>query len=303
MSAIPPLSCLRSFEAVSRLASVTLAAAELHVTHSAVSQQIKVLEEMLGVTLFAREGRALRITEDGRLYSLQVRESLNNIADATRQVKAQPKASELVVAVMPSFGFSWMLPRIGRFQARYPHITVRLQASLAVTNLAQEAIDISVRMGRGDWDNVQQFMMFHDEMIVVAAPGFNGGQLPETPAQIVASPIIFTMDSWQPWCEAAGLNVEVARKGLCSNDSNLVLEAVRLKQGIALVRRSLVHDAIGRGELVQLSDYAVPYAYPYWLLLPDRERIQGRRQQFVEWLNEEVELYLQEVDQLRRSSV
>jgi len=300
MSVIPPLSCLRSFEAVSRLSSVTLAATELHVTHSAVSQQLKVLEEMLGVTLFVREGRTLRITEDGRLYSLQVRESLKNIADATRQVKAQPKASELVVAVMPSFGFSWLLPRIGRFQARYPHITVRLQASLTVTNLAQEAVDISVRMGRGDWEQVEKQLLFHDEMVVVASPGFNGGQLPDTPAQIVASPIIFTMDSWQPWCEAAGLDTEVTRKGLCSNDSNLVLEAVRLKQGIALVRRSLVHDAIGRGELVQLSEYAVPYAYPYWLLLPDRERVEAKRQQFAEWLGEEVESYLRELSQIRR---
>lgn len=302
MSAIPPLSCLRSFEAVSRLSSVTLAAAELHVTHSAVSQQLKVLEEMLGVALFVREGRALRITEDGRLYSLQVRESLNNIADATRQVKAQPKASELVVAVMPSFGFSWLLPRIGRFQALYPHITVRLQASLAVTNLAQETVDIGVRMGRGDWDDAQKRLMFYDEMIVVAAPSFNDGQLPETPEQIVASPIIFTMDSWRPWCESAGLDTEVTRKGLCSNDSNLVLEAVRLKQGIALVRRSLVHDAIGRGELVQLSEYAAPYAYPYWLLLPDRERIEAKRQQFAEWLDGEVQQYLQEIEVVRKAA-
>lgn len=295
MSTIPPLSCLRSFEAVSRLGSVTLAASELHVTHSAISQQLKVLEDLLGITLFVREGRGLRVTEDGRLYSLQVRESLRNIADATRQVQAQPKASELVVAVMPSFGFSWLLPRIPRFQARYPHITVRLQASLAVSNLNQETVDVGVRMGRGDWEGAHKRLMFHDELIVVASPRFNGGQLPRTPVEIIASPIIFTMDSWQPWCEAAGLGAQVTRKGLCSNDSNLVLEAVRLCQGVAMVRRSLVHDAIVRGELVQLSEHAAPYPYPYWLLLPDRERAEVNRQQFAEWLCEEVERYVLDV--------
>ena len=296
---IPPLSCLRSFEAVSRLSSVTQAALELHVTHSAVSQQLKVLEEMLGVTLFVREGRTLRVTEDGRLYSLQVRGALQNIVDATRQVKAQPKASELVVAVMPSFGLSWLLPRIGRFRIRHPHITVRLQASLSVVNLHQETVDIGIRMGRGDWSDAQKRLLFHDESIVIAAPDFNDGQLPTTPESIVASAIIFTMESWKPWCEAAGLDVEVTRKGLCSNDSNLVLEAVRLKQGIALVRRSLAHAGIMRGEFVQLTKFAAPYPYPYWLLLPDSKRAEPKREQFAEWLFEEIELYLYEVENLR----
>ncbi|MGY4495415.1 LysR substrate-binding domain-containing protein [Pseudomonas sp. TE3610] len=293
MSAIPPLSCLRSFEAVSRLGSVTLAAAELHVTHSAVSQQLKVLEELLGLVLFVREGRGLRVTEDGRLYSMQVRAALSGIADATRQIQTRPKAFELVVAVMPSFGFCWLLPRIQRFHARYPHITVRLQASLAISNLVQESVDVGVRMGRGDWEGVSKHLMFHDDMIVVASPAFNDGDLPRTPEQVIASPIIFTMDSWQPWCEAAGLSAEVARSGLCSNDSNLVLEAVRLRQGVALVRRSLAHDAIERGELVQLTDCTVPYPYPYWIVAPDREQVDVKREQFVQWLLEEAEHYRQ----------
>ena len=296
---IPPLSCLRSFEAVARLGSVTRAAEELHVTHSAISQQLKVLEDIVGVSLFIREGRGLRVSEDGRLYALQIRESLNAIADATRQVQARPQACELVVAVMPSFGRSWLLPRIERFQQRHPHITVRLQASLAVSNLLQESVDVGVRMGRGDWEGLEKSLMFHDEMVVVAAPGFNGGQLPRTPAEIVASTIIFTMDSWQPWCQAAGLDTDVPRSGLCSNDSNLVLEAVRLGQGIALVRRSLVHDAIMRGELVQLTGYTAPYAYPYWLVLPGQERPEARRRQFAAWLFEEVKRYLGEVERFK----
>ncbi|MBV6752988.1 LysR family transcriptional regulator [Pseudomonas chlororaphis] len=300
MSTVPPLSCLRSFEAVARLGSVTLAAKELHVTHSAISQQIKVLEDLVGINLFIREGRGLRVNEHGRLYSLQIRQSLGAIAEATHLVQARPKASELVVAVMPSFGRSWLLPRIGRFQQHYPHITVRLHASLTVSNLLQESVDIGVRMGRGDWEGLEKRLMFHDDMVVVAAPDFNGGQLPTTPAEIVASTIIFTMDSWQPWCEVAGLlDVNVPRAGLCSNDSNLVLEAVRLRQGIALVRRSLVYDAIVRGELVQLTEYAAPYAYPYWLVLPVQEHLEAKQHQFSAWLFAEVERYVEEVEQLR----
>lgn len=103
MADFPPIASLRSFEAVARLGSVTLAAKELHVTHSAISQQIKVLEERVGLKLFIRHGRGLQINEEGRLYALQVREALNHIADATRLVQVKPRRQELTIAVVPSF--------------------------------------------------------------------------------------------------------------------------------------------------------------------------------------------------------
>ncbi|AKS05108.1 LysR substrate-binding domain-containing protein [Pseudomonas trivialis] len=292
MSMFPPLTCLRSFEATSRLGSVSLAAKELHVTHSAVSQQIKVLEAMVGLTLFVREGRGLRVSEDGRLYALQIRKALGDIVEATRLIQAQPKTDELVVAVLPSFGRSWLIPRLPDFQQRYPHISVRLQASLNISNLHQESVDVGIRMGEGEWEGVEQHRLFHDEVIAVAAPHFNGGQLPRTPQQIIDSRIIFNTESWLPWCEVAGVEMGEQRKGLCSNDSNLILEAVRLGQGIALERRSLVHDAIARGELVQLGDVSAPYAYPYWLVWPPRESSEAKQRAFSHWLFKEVEIYL-----------
>jgi LysR family glycine cleavage system transcriptional activator len=292
MSAFPPLTCLRSFEATSRLGSVTLAAKELHVTHSAISQQLKALEAFVGLTLFVREGRGLRVSEDGRLYALQIRKALGDIAEATRLIQAQPKTDELVVAVLPSFGRSWLVPRLPTFQALYPHMRIRLQASLSISNLHQESVDIGIRMGKGDWDGVEQRLLFHDELIAVAAPHFNHGQLPQTPQQIVDSTLIHSTESWLPWCEAAGVDMSGERAGLCSNDSNLILESVRLGQGIALERRSLVQDAIARGELVQLGDVCAPYAYPYWLVWPPREGSQTKQHAFSQWLFKEVEDYL-----------
>ena len=292
MSAFPPLTCLRSFEATSRLGSVTLAAKELHVTHSAISQQIKVLEEIVGLTLFVREGRGLRVSEDGRLYALQIRKALGDIAEATRLIQAQPKTGELVVAVLPSFGRSWLLPRLPGFQQLYPDIGIRLQASLTISNLHQESVDIGIRMGKGDWEGVEQQLLFHDDVVVVAAPHFNRGRLPQTPQEVVDSTIIYNTESWLPWCEAAGVEMGSERKGLCSNDSNLVLEAVRLGQGITLERRSLVHDAVERGELIQLCDVSAPYAYPYWLVWPPRESSEDKQREFSHWLSGEVERYL-----------
>lgn len=288
MSDFPPIASLRSFEAVARLGSVTLAAKELHVTHSAISQQIKTLEEMVGVKLFIRQGRGVQINEEGRLYALQVREALNHIADATRLVQVKPRKQELTLAMVPSFGCHWLLPRLERFRTKYPLITLRIQASLTVTSLQQEGIDIAIRMGQGNWEGSESHYLFSDELIVVAAPGYNGGVLPATPAEIAKSHLIFSMESWKTWCVNAGLEKEIVPGGLCINDSNIIIEAVRLGKGIALERRSLVQDAITRGELVQLTSITAPYPWPYWLVTAQPKEEKPEVGLFVAWLDEEV---------------
>ncbi|TRX73769.1 transcriptional regulator GcvA [Pseudomonas mangiferae] len=292
MNALPPLAALRSFEAVARLGSVTRAAAELHVTHSAVSQQITQLEDALGVALFLRVGRGLHLSEDGRLYALQVRQGLAGLADATRLVRARPRQDELVIAVLPSFAQHWLIPRLPRFRDRHPHYRIRLQASLAIQDLRQGLADVAIRMGQGNWDGLAQHRLFDDELLMVAAPHFAGGQLPRTPAEIRACPTIRSNEAWQAWCDAAGLDIPDDVSGsLWVNDSNLSLEAVRLGQGVALERRSLVDAALQRGELVALTDIRVPYPYPYWLVWPQREAARAKQQAFTDWLLDEVARY------------
>lgn len=293
MSTLPPLPALRSFEAVSRLGSITLAADELHVTHSAISQQIKQLEELLGVALFTREGRGLKLSEDGRLYALQIRIGLGEITEATRLVRARPRVDEVVVAVLPSFGMHWLLPRLPSFYARHPRYRVSLRASLDIQDLRQGLVDIGVRMGQGGWEGLAQKRLFDDELVVVASPAFNGGRLPQTVQEVVSGPIVRTVESWLPWCSAAGV-AEPGNAALWINDSNLVLEAVRLGMGVALERRSLVHGALQRGDLVQLTDISVPYPYPHWLVWPQRESSQTKQQDFSTWIEEEIASYLAE---------
>ncbi len=197
-------------------------------THSAVSQHIKQLEALVGVTLFIRHGRGVRITEEGRLYALQIREALQHIADATRMVQIKPRTLEVTLATLPSFGCHWLLPRLARFQTRHPQIAVRLLTSLAVVNLQQEGIDLAIRMGQGDWEGMESRHLFADEQLVVAAPGYRGGNLPTTPQAIAASDIIFPWSPRNAWCSRAGLKKPIVPAGLRLNDSNLVLEAVRL---------------------------------------------------------------------------
>lgn len=291
MSDFPPVAMLRAFESVARLGSLTLAASELSVTHSAISQQIKALEGLLGVRLFTRQVRGVQINEEGRLYALQIREALARIADATRQVQVRPRRAELSLSMVPSFASHWLIPRLTGFQAQFPHIYLRLQASLNVSDVQQEGTDIAIRMGKGEWAGLRSQQLFSDRLIVVAAPHFNGGDLPRTPQQIAASEILFTLESWNDWCEAAGLQQSITPRGLVINDSNLIIQAVRLGQGIALERLSLVHDALQRGELVQLSPVSVDYPWPYWLVTRKDRSTSPEGAAFITWLEEEVIRY------------
>jgi len=184
MKPIPPLTALRCFEAVARLGGVTQAARELHVTHSAVSQQIKVLEDVMGVALFVREARGLRPTEEGRLYALDIRAALRDITQATRRAQARPHDSELVIATLPSFAQHWLVPRLQSFREAHPYYRVRLATGLQLEDLRHGVSDIAIRMGQGHWPDVAQQKLFDDEMVVVAAPHFAlgpNGRFPSPP--------------------------------------------------------------------------------------------------------------------------
>jgi LysR family transcriptional regulator, glycine cleavage system transcriptional activator len=131
--------------------------------------------------------------------------------------------------------------------------------------------------------------LFTDTLVVVASPQFNGGNLPQTPQQIAANERLFTLESWDNWCQAAGLSQPIVANGLVTNDSNVILQAVRLGQGVALERRSLVQDALDRGEMVQLSPVSVDYPWPYWLVTRKESEKREEEAAFIAWLVEEIE--------------
>ena len=294
MKNMPPLPALRAFEAVARLGSVVQAADELNVTHGAISQQLRSLEEYLGLSLFSRKGKRLLITDDGRVYALRLRMALGDIAKATGDVLSLPRSDELILAVVPSFACHWLIRRLPGFTAAFPDLKLTLRASLELVDFSIDRVDAAIRMGPGGWEATSQAALFVDDMVVVAAPHFNGGRLPGIPAEIIAAPLIRSVESWSHWLNAAGLP-DMALSGPVYTDSNLVLEALRQGQGVALTRRSLVHDAVLNGELVQLSPIAVPHQNPYWLVWPMRSHGTAKLVAFSEWLKAEVASYLEQI--------
>ena len=292
MSRVPPLNALRCFEAVARLGSVTRAANELHLTHAAVSQQVKGLEHQLGMVLFERQGRGIEVTGDGRVYAEQVRQLLEDLGEATRRLQARPRRNELVFATFPSFATHWLLPRLPRFRALYPDYRIRIQTSLDFQDLRQGMVDIGVRMGEGQWDGLTALRLFQDDVLLVAAPGYNGGQLPCSLDEALAQPLLHTEETWLHWGETAGLGEAAPNRGISVNDSNVVLEALRLGQALALERRSLVQAALNEGRLVQLSPVTAPYPYAYWLVWPERAESAEKQERFSAWIQAEVATYL-----------
>lgn len=287
------MTSLRCFEAVARLGRVTLAATELHVTHSAVSQQIRLLEDMMGVPLFIREGRGLRLTEEGRLYALDIRAALRSIAQATQLAQARPQETGLTIATLPSFALHWLMPRLPRFLSRHPHYRIGLQTGLEIQDLRHGLADVGIRMGQGHWPGLAQKALFQDRLVTVAAPDFRNGRLPATAAEVVQCPLIRSTDApWDDWCAAASVLAPAAAFVLTANDSNIVIAAALRGQGIALERHSIVADALARGELVAVTDITVPYPYAYWLVWAEHETPKAGQTHFIAWITEEVAAYL-----------
>lgn len=294
MNPLPPLPALRAFEAVARLGSVVRAADELHVTHGAISQQLRTLEEFLGFTLFQRKGRRLAINEDGLIYAMRLRVALGDIAHATADVLSLPRPDELIIAVTPSFASHWLIRRLPSFRAAHPALKLTLRAGLDIVDFRIDRVDAAIRIGPGGWENVANRRLFEDEQLIVAAPHFNGGRLPRTPMEIMRAPLICSVDSWSAWLVAAGLP-DGEPHGPIYTDSNLVIEALHQGQGVTLTRRSLVHDALRAGNLAQLSEIVVPYPDPYWLIWPMRSAGTAKLAAFANWLEAVVRAYQEEV--------
>lgn len=292
MSHLPPLPALRYFEAVARLGSVTSAARELHVTHSAISQQIKLLEDIMDVPLFVRAGRGLMLTEEGRLYALEIRDALRDIEVATRKVRARPQEDELVITTLHSLALHWLISRLPAFQQTYPHYRIRLQTGLELSELQQGMADVGIRMGQGPWPNLAQQLLFEDVALVVASPNFAGGKLPRTPQEVIRCPMLHETDNaWIDWCRAAGVLEPVQAIQFRANDSNISIGCAELGHGLLLTRYSVVADLLEQGRLVPITDVRVPYPYPYWLVWPQRDALPEKVRDFRTWITAEFEAF------------
>jgi LysR family glycine cleavage system transcriptional activator len=286
---LPNLGALKVFEAAARLESFSRAADELFVTHGAVSHQIRALESDLGVALFAREGKRVRLTEAGARYARKIRISLADIAHATQTVRGSNRERRLIVSILPSFAARWLTPRIGRFIERHPEIDLELLSSNVPADFDRDDIDVGLRLGFGAYPGLHTEALLDEAFFPACAPTLNGGRLPTMPHELAGFTLLRSEDDlWRSWFEAAHLaDWPEPHAGVLYQDSSMLLQAAIDGQGIALVRRSLAMHEVVAGRLTRLFDIDGPSPWSYWFVCAPNMSNCPRVVAFRAWLAEE----------------
>jgi LysR family glycine cleavage system transcriptional activator len=284
---LPPMQALRAFEAAARELSLTRAATALHVTHGAISHQIKALEDDLGVRLFERAGRGIRLTDEGERFAVRVRAAFGELAAGVQEIGERSNPRRIRVSVTPSFAARWLLPRIGRFTAAHPNLDLDISANISVVDLARDDVDFAVRYGMGHWPGVAAELLSDDSFFPVCSPHIAGG-VPRTPGDLVRYPLLRADDEfWTPWFRAAGVDLPEPARGTSFNDSSHLLQAAIEGQGIALARRTLMGNDLRNGVLIKLFDVEIPGPRKFYLVYLPRMAASPKLAAFRSWLNAE----------------
>lgn len=292
MRRLPPLNAIRMFEAAARYLNFNRAAGELHVTPSAVSHQIRLLEKFLGVKLFLRQSRQVALTPQGENYLAAIHEALERIGAATERATATGAAGPLTLSVAPAFASPWLVPRLAGFQLAHPDIEVRLISSLDLVDFTQSDVDVAVRYGLGHWLGLRSHRLFSEELVSLCSPGLRKGPpVLRRPADLRSATLLHVlsrMGQWRTWLALAGVKGIEAEQGPKFHTTPLALEAAVASQGVVIADRRLVTPYIESGRLVVLFDAPLPSESAYYLVYPEERAGNPRVAAFRKWLLSEV---------------
>ncbi|MBI2959288.1 MAG: LysR family transcriptional regulator [Betaproteobacteria bacterium] len=313
MHRLPPLNALRMFESAARHLSFKAAAMELHVTQAAVSHRIRSLEEYLGVELFERSGRGVRLTDAARACLPKLREGFDQIAAALEAIRLGKEDSELVVTSPPVFAARWLLPRLPDFAKREPRIELHvfisgkmvdggnLETSAYVGDLKldmhRRLSGVEIHLGAGDYAGYRVDRLFGVACTLVASPELVAGNPPLAVPGDLARHVLLHDDAmdlsvggnaWAMWLEAAGVAAHVdASRGPRFSSNILSLEAAGQKLGIALALRPLIDADLAAGRLVAPFTVEVKPEVAYYLACPETIAERPGVTAFRNWLIEQ----------------
>jgi LysR family glycine cleavage system transcriptional activator len=290
---LPPLKAMRYFEVSARHLSFTKAADELNVTHSAISHQIKALEDWLGVPLFRRQNRALQLTEAGHAYLPALKDAFERLAEASRRVRSREQGGPLVVSTMPSFAAKWLVPRLRSFRAAHPEIDVRISADDRVVDFEREDVDLAIRYGRGSWAGLRVDRLVSEMMVTVCSPRLRDGPPPILkPADLLNYDLLqdhdWRDDFWVRWLTAAGLPEARPRRALSFNYTDLMIRAAIDGLGVALCPAALVSDDVAAGRLVRPFEVHLRTESGYYLVTPLSRATRPKIVAFRNWMLAEI---------------
>ncbi|MFB6446934.1 transcriptional regulator GcvA [Bradyrhizobium tunisiense] len=287
---LPSLNGLRAFEAAARHLSFTLAASELNVTQTAISHQIRRLEEELGIRLFIRQNRALALTPEARDYLPGVRAAFNDLRLATDRLLRKDDDKVLTVSTLASLAAKWLLPRLTDFQEQHPGIDVRITTSTSLVDFQRDNVDAAIRYGRGQWPGLRADWLMADELFPVCSPSLLRGDRPlRRPEDLRHHPLLHTSssnsDDWRLWLTAAGLPADIARHpGITFDMIFMTIQAAIDGIGVAMGRTSYVQDDIAKGRLVVPFKIALPADAGFYLVAPEGRREAPKLMAFRNWM-------------------
>jgi len=301
----PPLNALRAFEAAARHLSFTVAAAELFVTPGAVSHQVKLLEQYLGVTLFRRLTRALELTAEARALLPKVQEGLASLNEAVERVRAREDSKSLGVIAPPNFAARWLVPRLASFTAAHPAIELHIASRpamidgrvdsevLPVADTREDTPVAMVRFGDGNYPGAKVDEVFTAVYVPVCSPALLEGPHPLRKPKDLRFHTLLHDDtvieegarpSWADWLAAVGVEGVDAGRGPHFSDASLAFEAALEGLGVALAMKPLVRTEIEAGRLVVPFDITAPASYSYYLVTPEGSDDHGTVADFRRWL-------------------
>jgi LysR family glycine cleavage system transcriptional activator len=286
---LPSLNGLRAFEAAARHLSFTNAAAELNVTQTAISHQIRRLEEELGIRLFVRQNRTLALTPEARDYLPGVRAAFNDLRLATDRVLRRDN-HVLTVSTLASLAAKWLLPRLSAFQEAHPGIDVRITTSTSLVDFKSGDVDAAIRYGRGHWPGVRADWLTADELFPVCSPALlTGDKALRCPDDLAHWTLLHSSggydDDWRLWLTAAGLPTNISKHPGLTFDLILVtVQAAIDGLGVAMGRTSYVEADIAKGRLVVPFKIALPADAGFYLVSPEARADSPKLSAFRQWL-------------------
>lgn len=299
---LPPLNAVRAFEAAARLGAVGKAADELHVTHAAVSHQIKALEAWIGRPLFQRVGRGIAVNADGAALASVAGEALDALAARLAELKTREGGRSLTISAAPSIAYRWIVPRLPRFVDAHPEIDVRLNHSSQVTDFKRETIDVGIRHGRGGWRDVEAVRLLDGCAYPMASPalleraGLDPAAHPLPPERIAGLSIqheaaVDSLDLWRRWFAKAGVPGIAFGQGAVYDDSGALLTVAVAGHGAVLGRVALAQEELRAGLLVCLSDIPIAEEDGYYLVHDPARREDPAIAAFRDWVIGEAEAF------------
>jgi LysR family glycine cleavage system transcriptional activator len=287
---LPPFAALRAFHAAASHDRFRDAAESLGVTESAISHQVRRLEDFLHTALIDRSGSRARLTDAGRRYFEEIDPAIRRIQAATEAVLPESGRSAVRLTLPPSLAATWLIPRLGDFERRHPGTDLQVIPTTRVMDLKRDQVDLAIRHGKGDWPDLEAAFLLEEAALPVCAPGYLDAPA-DTPVPVALQGVRLIVngsfpDEWEEWARARGLEPPSLAGAITLDAMEQALQVAESGHGLAMGRRPVVDDRLVRGTLIAPFGDASPTGAAYYLCRPAGAQATAPSRRLERWLVE-----------------